>query len=201
MPDSPQGTPIRKRLKRREVEGGLRFLTFSCQRRLPMFSSPSAADLFADRLAWARRRYQFKLFAWVVMPEHVHLMVRPAPGGTMTQALHALKTSVARHALAGWKDVAALNGHDRSHHPCAVEGRPRFWQRGGGFDRNVRNVGEFRREVRYTHRNPVERGLVERPEQWRWSSVRWWMGRRDGELECDPPPDVGIDWSLWKGFL
>ena len=81
-----------------------------------------------------------------------------------------------------------------------TSGRLRFWQKGGGFDRNVRNLGEFRREVRYIHRNPVKRGLVERPEDWKWSSVRWWMDRREGELECDRPPGDPRIWELWKGY-
>ena len=45
----------------------------------------------------------------------------------------------------------------------------RFWQKGGGFDRNVRDDAEFSREVRYVHHNPVERALVTRPEDWTWS--------------------------------
>jgi hypothetical protein len=80
-------------------------------------------------------------------------------------------------------------------------GRPRFWQKGGGFDRNVRSEAEFAREVRYIHRNPVERGLVKTPPEWPWSSVRWWMGLREGEVECDPPAGPPGSWDRWKGFM
>ena len=62
----------------------------------------------------------------------------------------------------------------------------------------MRGEEEFCREVTYVHQNPVKRGLVERPEMWRWSSVRWWMGERDGEVECDSPPLV-LDG--WEGFV
>ncbi len=58
---------------------------------------------------------------------------------------------------------------------------------------------EFTKEVWYIHTNPVRKGLVERAEDWKWSSVRWWMGEREGEVECDPPPGK-IDWKRWKGF-
>jgi putative transposase len=84
------------------------------------------------------------------------------------------------------------------------QGRARFWQKGGGFDRNAATSTSFgalkASRVRYIHRNPVERGLAERPEDWRWSSVRWWMGRRDGEFPCDPPPGDPAMWAGWEGF-
>lgn len=112
------------------------------------------------------------MFAWVLMPEHVHLLCCPGDGETLGHSLRLIKMSVAKAVLARW---AALDAPILGRVADAV-GRHRFWQKGGGFDRNVRSDGEFEREVRYIHRNPVERGLVPRPEDWRWSSVHWWMG-------------------------
>lgn len=190
------GRPIRKRMRRREIPGGIRFVTFSCQGRLPLLGNPAIRDVLASRLAEARREHGFELFAWVVMPEHVHLMVRPRRGTRLDAALRSLKTSVARRVVARWKRIdAPILGRIRT-----SSGALRFWQKGGGFDRNVRDLGEFRREVRYIHRNPVERGLVAEPEAWAWSSVRWWMGRRDGEIECDPPPGDWCRWDEWQGY-
>lgn len=133
----------------------------------------------------ARQRFALGLFAWVVMPEHVHLLVSPGER-PLSPALKSLKQSVAQRVIAGWRsdDAAALGA-------IMAGGAPRFWLDGGGFDRNVRDEEEFSKQVRYIHRNPVERGLVASPELWRWSSVRWWMGRRAGEVECDPPPGAG----------
>lgn len=81
------------------------------------------------------------------------------------------------------------------------KGSPRFWQKGGGFDRNVRDVAEFCKEVRYIHQNPVQRGLAPRPEDWEFSSVRWWMGQREAEVPCDVPPGPAEAWSNWKGYV
>ena len=179
-------------MHRRET-GGPRFITFSCHRRLALLAQDGIADVFARSLAAARRTHHLSLYAWVIMPEHVHLLCRPSPDRTMEEFLRSLKMSVAKQALEQWKQVRA---------PILsriVDGdRPRFWQAGGGFDRNLRDEAEFAREVRYIHHNPVERGLVERPEQWKWSSVRWWMGLREGELECDIPPGP---WQSWRGFV
>jgi hypothetical protein len=66
--------------------------------------------------------------------------------------------------------------------------------------RSVRDETEFSKAVKYIHRNSVERGLVEQPHEWRWSSVRWWMGDRFGEIECDPPPGYAGSWAARRGF-
>jgi len=187
--------PMRKRMRRRETPGGARFVTFSCQRRLPLLGTPAIRDLFTESLAAGRREHGFELYAWVVMPEHVHLLVRPE--GRLDAALRSLKTSVAKEVVGRWRETGA---------PILEEIRTgqgvcRYWQKGGGFDRNVRDVEEFCREVRYIHWNPVKRGLAKEPGDWRWSSVRWWMGRRDGELECDPPPGDARTWEGWQGYV
>jgi len=154
-------------MRRYELPGGVRFVTFSCQRRLPL---PRNAA-------------------------HVHLLVGPGPE-RVGRALGSLKTSVAKRVIARWRVLEApiLENIRTS------GGRPRYWQKGGGHDRNVRDIHEFRRKVRYIHRNAVERGLVELPEDWAWSSVRWWMGEREGEFLCDPPPGDPRMWDAWKGF-
>lgn len=185
-------------MRRREIPGQTRFLTFSCYRRLKLFSNPRIAGVFADALAIGRRKFGFDLYAWVVMPEHVHLLLRPHDGVMAGRALRFIKKSVSERVIARWRAL---------HAPILArvttsDGRPRFWQPGGGFDRNVRDEGEFSRHVLYIHQNPVERGLVTRAEEWRWSSVRWWMGQRGNpreiEIECDPPPGKG--WEAWRGF-
>ncbi len=189
-------SPIRKRLRRREAPGDVRFVTFSCQRRLPLLGDPATRDMFSRELAAARLSHGFQLFAWVVMPEHVHLLLRPADGATLGAALRSLKTAVAKRVVNQWRE----QDDRRIAQILTARGDARFWQKGGGFDRNVRDGQEFCREVRYTHRNPVERGLVAKPEDWAWSSVRWWMGQRDGVVECDPPPGDPQSWVSWKGY-
>lgn len=196
MTETP-GLPIRKRMRRREVPGGVRFITFSCQRRLPLLGRAEIRDAFATALALARQRHGFELFAWVVMPEHVHLMARPRRDTALHLALRSLKTSVAKRIVLRWQHLRAPVLDSL----CAADGAVRFWQKGGGFDRNVRDVDEFCREVRYIHRNPVERGLARTPEEWTWSSVRWWMGAREGELECDRPPGDSRAWDRWRGYV
>jgi putative transposase len=63
--------------------------------------------------------------------------------------------------------------------------RHRFWQPGGGYDRNVTGSAALRAMIDYIHANPVRRGLVSRPEEWEWSSARWFAGKRPVQIEMD----------------
>lgn len=156
-----------KRMQRREIPRGVHFVTFSCTGRLPLLGNPRIRDQFTARLARARTGHRFELFAWVVMPEHVHLLMRPHPEVPVSRVLHSLKFAFAKQVLDRWRELDAPVMPTL----CADGREPRFWQRGGGFDRNVRDAAEFTKEIGYIHRNPVKRGLVERPEDWRWSSI------------------------------
>ncbi|MFZ2872852.1 MAG: transposase [Phycisphaerales bacterium] len=185
---------LRKRMKRRDVPDGVRFITFSCHRRLPLLSNPRIATLLVDTLAASVESHGLEVVAWVAMPEHVHLLARPGPTSTLGAALRSIKMSVAKRVIARWRELDAVILTR-----TLVGGRPRFWQEGGGFDRNVRDEEELSREICYIHMNPVDRGLVKTPWEWQWSSVRWWMGKREGELPCTYPRGRG--WETWPGFV
>lgn len=153
-------------MKRQETRTP-RFLTFSCHQRLALLGTPETRDVFIESLVAARERYGFKLMAWVVMPEHVHLLIVPV-AEPVPIILRSIKQSTSQRILYRWKESGArvlgrLNIGD---------GRSRFWQAGGGFDRNVRNTDEFIRTVEYIHQNPVTRGLVGTQTDWQWSSAR-----------------------------
>ena len=209
VPDLPQQDPTptptrhRKRLRRRESMNSPRFLTFSCYRQLQLFGTPALRGVFVEALRRAWERETFDLIAWVIMPEHVHLMVRPRPGVKWATIAAGLKTSVGKLILNKWKKAGArilTRLYD-------ARGDLHFWQPGGGFDRNVRNDGELEKEIRYIHRNPVVRELVEKPTDWEWSSARFWAARFEGrepepnDLWCDWPPGDTRAWAMWSGFL
>lgn len=105
---------------------------------------PEIAELVLDVLMRGVDLGHYKLHAWVVMPNHVHLLLRPLIN--LSRLLGSLKT--------------ALLGRG---------GQP-FWQ-GESFDHLVRNEAEFRRIMRYIETNPVVAGLAERQEAYRWSSA------------------------------
>jgi putative transposase len=165
--------PPRKHLKRYEVANQARFLTFSCNHRLPLFRNDRIKDLFAAKLAEARERFGFRLVAWVVMPEHVHLLLVPAPDGPPVPAiLRRLKSPFAMEVVARWRSLDA----DVLRRLTDASGVVRFWLPGGGYDRNVRRETELVEKVEYIHANPVRRGLVARADEWAWSSARAYAG-------------------------
>jgi putative transposase len=124
-------------LKRYYGQQHLHCITCSCYRRLPLLAPSRRKDLFVTILEQVRRRYEFAVLGYVVMPEHIHLLREPKRQNLST-VMQVLKQRVSRQV--------------RQHR------RERLW---------------------YVHRNPVTRGLVESPEQWRWSSDRCTLlGRR-----------------------
>jgi putative transposase len=114
-----------------------------------------------------RRRYLFRVYGYVVMPEHVHLLVSEPESELLATAIQALKLSVARRAL------------DTEGAPIAP-----FWQH-RYYDHNVRNHVSFVGKLRYIHRNPVKRGLAATPEEWPWSSFRHYATARAGRVELE----------------
>lgn len=175
-------TEHRKRLHRYEIPGHARSHTFSCLRRLPLFHEDWVKDAFVEQLALTRKRLEFRLFAWVVMPEHAHVLLLPnLETATVSRISTALKRPFAGDVLERWRVV----GDHRIELLFDSTGAPTFWQPGGGYDRNIHSKEELREKINYIHRNPVVRGLVKRQEDWRWSSARWYAGDRDEGPDID----------------
>lgn len=171
--------PVRRHMHRRETPRQLRFITFSCYRRMQLLGNGAIRDLFVTHLAAARERCGFTLQAYVIMPEHVHLMLCPPQSTPVGEILRCIKQPVAQRVLSRWRELNA---------PVLpritdARGDVRFWQRGGGYDRNI--CDEYVEKVHYMHMNPVVRGLAQAPTDWKWSSARWYDGIRDGPLSID----------------
>jgi putative transposase len=158
------------RLRRFQHNRDLHFITFSCYRRKPKLGQPVARRVFEQALERTRKRYQFRVMGYVVMPEHVHLLLSEPEDGTLATALQALKQSVSR--------TLAL----RSAEP--------FWQ-ARYYDFNVWTAKKHAEKLRYLHRNPVARGLVARPEDWHWSSYRHYATGVEGVVEIES------EWTGW----
>jgi putative transposase len=183
--------PHRKQVRSYNEPGHAHELTFSCFRRLPLLNRDRSRQWFLDALQGARRRRNLDLWAYVVMPEHVHVLVCPRDAVYEVRLIRtALKVPVQRRALAFLRRQAP--GHLdrlRDEQPNG-EVHYRFWQRGGGYDRNVTDPATVRAMIDYIHHNPVRRGLVKAPEEWPWSSARFYAGMPGVTLEMDPLPPL-----------
>ncbi len=85
-------------LKRYQQSGDFHFLTFSCYHRSPYLATAESCDRFEQALEQIRKRYVFHIFGYVVMPEHVHLLVSEPSRATLARAVQALKTSVSKQS-------------------------------------------------------------------------------------------------------
>ncbi len=171
--------------------GDLHFLTFSCYKRGPMFDDPVRRDIFLQSLERIRCKYRLVVLGYVVMPEHVHLLLSEPQRMTLSTAIQALKLSFIRR-LEGMYD-RGVGGVPRSRKNSETWGTlvgksrvraKRFWQ-ARFYDFNVFTEEKRIEKLRYIHRNPVERGLVASPELWPWSSFRWYCFGDSGPVRIN----------------
>ena len=149
-----------KRIRYQQT-GEFHFLTFSCYGRQAYLSPVAAMDLFEDALERIRQRYLFVIAGYVVMPEHVHLLVNEPKRALLSKAIQALKLSV------------TLRSRERP-----------FWQ-AHYYDFNVSGHEKFVEKLRYIHRNPAHRGLAAKAEDWKWSSFRHYQTGMRGAVEIE----------------
>ena len=150
-------------LKRFQNTGQTHFVTFSCYHRQPKFTTEFARRVFESALERVRSNFQLRVYGYVVMPEHVHLLMSEPQRETLAVALKSLKQGIGRRLIG-----------DAEH----------FWQK-RYYDFNIRNEVQFVEKLRYIHRNPVRQGLCERPEDWEWSSFRHYATGCAGRVEIE----------------
>ena len=148
----------------------LHFITCSCYQRLPFLRTARSRDHFLSILEQTRQRYRFVVLGYVVMPEHVHLLITEPEIGNPSTVMQVLKQRTARALLPKQKRSdprqRALFGDTLPRTP--------FWQ-ARFYDFNVWTTKKRVEKLRYMHRNPVKSGLVSSPEEWRWSSYRFYF--------------------------
>jgi putative transposase len=160
------------------------FITFTCYRRQSLFDTPTVRDAFVNTLERTRLRYDFLIYGFVVMPNHLHLLVSEPKRDTIATAIQALKIASARYEKTHISQKMGDMGHRGTESSS-------FWQR-RYYDRNVRNHVEFSNDLKYIHHNPVKRGLVDKPEDWLWSSYRSYALHERGVVAVETP------WAAYK---
>ena len=175
----------RKKVRHFDEAGHAHFLTFSCYRRMPLLDRDRSRQWLVDALTDAREKHGFDLWAFVIMPEHVHFLIRPRlPDYTTKSILADIKRPVGQKAVAWlcqnrpeFLDRLTIHNRNRNYH--------RFWQAGPGQDHNVYDPAAVHEIIEYIHNNPVRRGLVTRAEEWLWSSASDWATYEDVVLKID----------------
>jgi putative transposase len=143
--------------KRYYGAGDLHFITCSCYRRQPWLGKPRRRSQFLTVLEEVRRRYQFVVVGYVVMPEHIHLLIGEPQEKNPSTVMQALKLGFARRVLAEAK---------RKRNPAQstlFEHTPQHIWQTRFYDFNVWTERKRIEKLRYMHRNPVKRGLMASP--------------------------------------
>ena len=161
----------------------LHFITCSCFHRLPFLKSARTRDRLLTILEQTRQRYRFVVVGYVIMPEHIHLLVSEPQVGSPSTVMQVLKQRTARALLPRRK---RRDPHQRE--LFGEEPRRAFWQ-ARFYDFNVWTTKKRVEKLRYMHRNPVKRRLVDSPEQWRWSSHRFYLLGEPGLVQ------VNVGWG------
>jgi putative transposase len=155
-------------LIRYQETGNLHFINFSCYQRNTYLAAPESRDRFEQSLETMRIRYDFFVCGYVVMPDHVHLLLSEPKKAILAKAIQAIKLSVSVQ---------------RTERP--------FWQ-ARYYDFNVFTREKRIEKLKYMHRNPVKSGLVAKPEEWAWSSFRHYL---TGETKI---VQIESHWLLWQ---
>jgi putative transposase len=159
-----------RNLIRLQRSGQFHFITLSCHQRKPFLARAGRYAVFENELETARHHYAFVIAGYVLMPEHVHLLISEPRLSSLSVALQVLKQETSTR----------LKQLEDTHFRL-----PRY------YDFNVFSDGKWMEKLKYMHRNPVQRGLVEKPEDWPWSSFaitrpakqEWWKSSRTGQRE------------------
>ena len=147
---------------------------------LTLFEHPNEYEAFLAILASAVPDHRIELFAYCVMPNHFHLVVRASTGATLSDFMQGLTTSHAQQ----WRVETRTSGRG-----AVYQGR--------FLAMPVQADGHFVRVCRYVERNPVRAGLVTRADQWLWSSAWDLVHAQDDRRPPLAPWPVArpVDWT------
>jgi putative transposase len=186
---------MRNPLRRYYGRGDLHFVTFSCYRRRPLLGTPRARDRFVAILNEVRSRFGFRLIGYVVMPEHVHLLISEPKTANPSKALQVLKQKVS----SGLHSKPTKSSSERRSFELDDSGTVglHFWQR-RFYDFNVWSSDKVREKLEYMHANPMKRELVEHPKDWPWSSWSHYENGVEGLIAIDSVIEEEKEWKKIK---
>jgi putative transposase len=151
-------------LKRYQQTGNFHFITFSCYHRQPFLQTDTPKNIIQIILEQTRKQQGLCIAAYVIMPEHIHLLTNEPKTGTVASFIQIFKQLTSRELKSA--------------------SQKQFWQR-RYYDFNVHSSEKRTEKIRYIHRNPVTRGFVSKPEDYRWSSFNHYATGEPGTIEIE----------------
>jgi len=171
------------KLRHYDNDGFARFITFGTHNRIPILVGELFCNLIIDSIDAVREIHSFKLIGYVIMPEHIHLVIIPKNYQPVGQLIGKFKEVSSKEIHKALK----VNGQEFVKRFTVVRNRLErfsFWQR-RCFDYNCRSESSMWEKVNYCHNNPVRRQLVGSPDEWPYSSYNWYNNRTNVKMKID----------------
>ena len=162
------------------------FLTCTINNWIPIFTRPSTVQVIIDALAYRQSQRSLKIYAYVILENHIHLIVQSAnlqkeissfKSWTAKQLLLVLQEQGATHVLKQLAFYKKAHKQDRQY---------QVWEE-GSHPQQVQCEAILLQKLEYIHHNPVKRGYVDLAEHWRYSSARNYQG-------CEGLLDIDTSW-------
>lgn len=187
-----RSTEIRKKVKHYNIPNHAHELTFSCYRHRDYLFDPKACEIFLEELKEAGKLYQFRLWAYVLMPDHVHLMIYPLQSKySVSDILQQVKGKASARYRNYLKETNVLKFKT---HLVQTKRGPTFrlWQPGCGYDRNMWSSDIIHHAIEYIEANPIRANLAEYAWEWVWSSA---YSRETGNGIVPDDSDIPMDFK------
>tara|TARA_R110001592_G_scaffold8968_1_gene48252 strand:- start:682 stop:1242 length:561 start_codon:yes stop_codon:yes gene_type:complete len=174
----------RRIVQLQNTPGEAHYLTFSCFQKRRFLIRDRTRQYVVGALDRARAKHKFDLWAYVIMPTHIHVLLFPREDVyDMGKIETTIKLSVTRRAM---NYLRRYNPEGLRYLATGQRDTPyRFWQQGEGYDENLSTLEAAHAIAEYIHNNPVRAGLVANQEDWKWSSAREWLIEGSGPLSLD----------------
>jgi putative transposase len=166
---------------------------------MPLITNDVWRKLLCESIDKAIQNWNYRQVAFVLMPEHLHLLVLPT---TNVVKIDKLLSAIKQPYSVRIKRILVENKSPLLQRLTVLE-RPektvfRYWQEGPGYDRNLSTEKAVMASIDYIHENPVRRGLVRSAADWKWSSTRWYFSETR-IVDPDLPTIHGLPWDFFNG--
>jgi putative transposase len=158
------------------------FITFTTFQREHYFTNVLLRNLFLEALEEIRAKYSYEIWAYVVMKDHIHMVVFPQQTLPIEKFLYSVKKT------SGFRCNKFISDQIKTALPAqATSEHNRYWQRDGSYCRSLYNKKALWAIINYIHNNPVKARYVEAAQDWQWSSAAYWIEQRKGIVTVSIP--------------
>lgn len=151
------------KLKRYFEEGAVYFVTSATKKKEKIFLNIKAANFFISTLQYHKYILEYNIYGYVVMPEHFHLLIQPSESYSLSKAMNFIKGTFSRK-------YNKMFGHK------GIVWQPSF------YDVGMRSEGDILTRLKYMHNNPVKYGLVQDPQDYPFSSYKYYYSDYEDEF-------------------